>query len=117
MPYVGYVSSVSVAGSTCTVRKEYPGGLIAEMEVELPAVLGIQAAENPPRYVAVSKVRQAMKTISIDEHPAPDLDTSGGPTVDRMFQPQVGERAEMIEGDVDQVASRLIELLQDSGAL
>jgi electron transfer flavoprotein beta subunit len=117
MPYIGYVSSVNVSGSTCTVQKEYPGGLIAEMEVELPAVLGIQAAENPPRYVAVSKVRQAMKTISIDERPAPELDPSGGPTVDRMFQPEVGERAEMIEGDVDQVASRIVELLQDLGAI
>ena len=37
------------------VRKEYPGGLIAEMEVTLPAVLGIQAAEEPPRYVAIQQ--------------------------------------------------------------
>ncbi len=116
LPYVGYVSGVAVSGSTCTVRKEYPGGLIAEMEVALPAVLGIQAAENPPRYVAVSKVRQAMKTVAIDEQPVSELDESGGPTVNRMFQPQVGERAEMIEGDVDQVSSRLVEILKDLGA-
>lgn len=117
MPYVGYVSGVTVSGSMCTVRKEYPGGLIAEMDVTLPAVLGIQAAENPPRYVAVSKVRQAMKTMPIDEQQAPELDESGGPVVSRMFQPEVGERAEMIEGDVDQVASKLVELLKDLGVL
>jgi electron transfer flavoprotein beta subunit len=117
MPYVGYVSKVSIEGNTCTVQKEYPGGLMAEMDVELPAVLGIQSAENPPRYVAVSKVRQAMKTISINEQPAPELDASGGPTLDRMFQPEVGERAEMIEGDVDEVASKLVELLKELGVV
>jgi electron transfer flavoprotein beta subunit len=56
MPYVGYISGVSVSEGKSKVRKEYPGGLIAEMDVTLPAVLGIQAAEQPPRYVAVSKV-------------------------------------------------------------
>ena len=67
MPYVGYIASVVVSGDQCDVRKEYPGGLIAEMRVKMPAVLGIQAAEQPPRYVPVSKVRQAMKTAAIDE--------------------------------------------------
>ena len=46
------------------VKKEYPGGLTGEMETTLPAVLGVQASDEPPRYVAVSKVRQAMKTAS-----------------------------------------------------
>jgi electron transfer flavoprotein beta subunit len=99
------------------VRKEYPGGLIAEMEVTPPAVLGIQSAEQPPRYVAISKVRQAMKTATIEEQPTSVLDESGGPSVSKMFQPQVGERAEMIEGDIDQVAAKLIELFGDLGVI
>ena len=68
MPYVGYVAGVAVSADKATARKEYPGGLVAEMEVTLPAVLGIQASEDPPRYVAFSKIRQAMKTAMIDEH-------------------------------------------------
>jgi electron transfer flavoprotein beta subunit len=117
MPYVGYVSGVTASGDKLTVRKEYPGGLIAEMEVTKPAVLGIQAAEQPPRYVAISKVRQAMKTASIEEQTPPALDPSGGPTVSQMFQPQVGERAEMIEGDIDQIAAKLVELFGDLGVV
>jgi electron transfer flavoprotein alpha/beta subunit len=38
---------------------EFPGGVRGEYEVKLPAVLGIQAAEKPPRYVPVAKVRAA----------------------------------------------------------
>jgi len=116
-PYVGYISGVVVANGKATTRKEYPGGLIGEMEVRLPAVLGIQAAEQPPRYVAISKVRQAMKTATIDEQEATDLDASGGPTIGRMFLPESGERATMIDGDEEEVATRLVEIFQEQGLL
>jgi electron transfer flavoprotein beta subunit len=117
LPYTGYVAGVSAAEGKVTVRKEYPGGLVGEMEIVTPAVLGIQSADQPPRYVAISKVRRAMKSASIDEEAAPALDTSGGPSVSKMFQPQVGERAEMIEGDIDQIAAKLVEIFGDLGVI
>ena len=117
IPYIGYVAGVSIEGETCIVRKEYPGGVIGELQVSLPAVLGIQSAESAPRYVAVSKVRQAMKTVAFDEQASPSLDPSGGPSVSRMYQPESGERAEMIEGDTDSIAGRLVEILRTSDVL
>lgn len=117
MPYVGYVSGVTMDGEMCIVRKEYPGGLMGEIQMGLPAVLGIQSAESPPRYVAVSKVRQAMKAVTLDEQTSPALDASGGPSVSRMYQPESGERAEMIEGDIDGIAEKLVELLGTSDVL
>jgi electron transfer flavoprotein beta subunit len=117
MPYVGYISGVTMEDGKSKVRKEYPGGLIAEMEIVLPAVLGIQAAESPPRYVAISKVRQAMKTATIDEQEVVELDPSGGPTVNRMFQPETGARATMIEGDEEEIASKLVEIFKEIGVL
>lgn len=117
MPYVGYVSGVSINDSISIIRKEYPGGLLAEMEVTLPAVLGIQAAEQPPRYVAVSKVRQAMKTSSIEEQDASNLDMCGGPTIGRMFQPEAATHATMITGNPDEVAARLVGLFKELGVL
>jgi electron transfer flavoprotein beta subunit len=117
IPYVGYISGVEVTGGKAVARKEYPGGLIAEMEVTLPAVLGIQAAETPPRYVAVSKVRQTMKTASIDEQKAGALDPSGGIEVRRMFQPEAAEHATMIEGKPEEVASRLVAIFKEIGVL
>jgi len=117
MPYVGYVAGVTVTDGQAVVHKEYPGGLIAEMEVTLPAVLGIQASEEPPRYVPISRIRQAMKTVGIDEKMVAELDLSGGPTVARMFQPEVGERATMIEGDEEEVAAKLVEMFQEMGVL
>ena len=115
MPYVGYISGVSVEDGTSLVQKEYPGGLMAELQIKLPALLGIQSAEQPPRYVAISKIRQAMKTAAISAHEAVELNLSGGPTVDRMFQPETGDRASMIEGDEEDVAARLVEIFQETG--
>lgn len=118
MPYVGYVSGVSLNDGKSVIRKEYPGGLLAEMEVTNPAVLGIQAAEQPPRYVAVSKVRQAMKTPSIiEEQDVSDLDTCGGPTVGRMFQPEAATHATMVTGNPDEVAAQLVNLFKELGVL
>ena len=117
MPYVGYVAGVAVSADKATARKEYPGGLVAEMEVTLPAVLGIQASEDPPRYVAFSKIRQAMKTAMIDEHSMAELDLGGALTVGRMFQPELGEQAEMLGEDADEVATRIVEILKDLDVL
>jgi electron transfer flavoprotein beta subunit len=117
MPYVGYVSGVKIENKMATVTKEYPGGLLAEFMVELPAVLGIQASDEPPRYVAFTKVRQAMQTASIEEQDIGQLDLSGSLDVSRMFQPEVGERAEMLAGDPDEVATRLIEIMQEHDVL
>lgn len=117
LPYVGYVSSVSASDGKAAIHKEYPGGLLAEMDVALPAVLGIQVAEQPPRYVAVSKVRQAMKDSSIEEQEASDLDPSGGATVGRMFQPEATSHAEMITGNPEEVTDKLVSLFKELGVL
>ncbi|MCQ3938322.1 MAG: electron transfer flavoprotein subunit beta/FixA family protein [Chloroflexi bacterium] len=117
LPYVGYIAGVSVNDGKSMLRKEYPGGLLAEMEVTLPAVLGIQAAEQPPRYVAVSKVRQAMKTSSLEEMDASDLGPLGAPTVGRMFQPEATTHAEMIEGSPEEVSAKLVGLFKELGVM
>jgi electron transfer flavoprotein beta subunit len=117
IPYVGYISGVSINDGKSTIRKEYPGGLLAEMDVRLPAVLGIQAAEQPPRYVAVSKVRQAMKDSSIEEQDASTLDPCGGPTIGRMFQPEATVHAEMITGSPEEIAAKLVGIFKELGVL
>ena len=117
MTYIGYAAGVTIEGDKVTVQKEYPGGLIAEMEVALPAVLGIQAAEEPPRYVAVSKVRQTMKTTTIEEQDVPELDPSGSLAVNRMYLLEAAERAEMIEGDEEEIAAKLVEIFKEAGVM
>jgi len=117
MPYVGYLSGVTLEDGTCRVNKEYPGGLVAEIKVTLPAVLGIQASEEPPRYLAISRIRQAMKSASVEDVEAPEPDVTGVLDVASMFTPEVGETATMLAGPPDEVASQIVEVLTERGVL
>ncbi len=117
MPYVGYISGFSLNDGQVNAYKEYPGGILAEMEITLPAVLGIQASEDPPRYVAISKVRQMMSTASIEDITGADLTLEGSIKVNRMYLPEPAEKAEMLEGNEEEIAAKLSSILQDLGLL
>ena len=117
MPYVGYISGVKLGDGSATAFKEYPGGVLAEIEISLPAVLGIQSSEEPPRYVAISKVRQMMGTASIEEKPGGELNTVSSAPIQKMYLPETAERAEMLEGSEEEIAEKLSTILQDLGLL
>jgi hypothetical protein len=56
-----------------------------------------------------------MKTAEIEEIEAGELDLQGGPTISRMYQPEVGEGAIMLEGSLDDIADELIGILKELG--
>jgi electron transfer flavoprotein beta subunit len=116
-PYLGYISRVSLDDGSVTASKEFPGGLISEISVKLPAVLGIQSAESPPRYIAFSKIRQAMKDAFIEERPSAEVKAAPGALIERLFQPEVGETAQMIEGPPDRVADHIVALFKELGVI
>ena len=88
-----------------------------EMDVNIPAVLGILTAEQPPRYVAFSKIRQAMKTTDLVERPVSGIDARFGPYINRIYQPESSHKAEMIDGDADTVAEKLVQILVNTGVV
>ncbi len=118
IPHVSVVTHVSInsAAKTATINQEYAGGVLGEFEVSLPAVLGIQAARELPRYAPVSRVRQLMKTETIDEV-ACDVGMGGGLVVKKMSPPEVVGHAEMIEGDEDEVSEKIVAILGDAGLI
>ncbi len=116
MPYVGGLAAVELEAETTTVRKEYPGGLLAEMAVTSPAVLGIQSAEQPPRYVPISKVMQMKRTLEPQEfkESLPDV---RGLAISGITMPEPAERAEMLGDDEEEVADRIVGLLRERGVV
>ncbi len=116
VPHVSVVTGVEVLGDRMVLaRQEYAGGLQAELEVDLPAVLGVQAARQAPRYAPVSRVRQLMKTATLHEVPAPAVDARAGSTVTRLARPEAGARAEMLDGSPEEIADRLVAILDERG--
>jgi electron transfer flavoprotein beta subunit len=121
LPYLGLISyvTVDVSAAKATVAKEFAGGIRGEFEVGLPAVLGIQAAEKPPRYVPVAKVRAATKEREIESVSAPGSAEPSQVQVLEMAQPEAAGRAKMLDGDgdADAIAARLCDILAERGLL
>jgi electron transfer flavoprotein beta subunit len=117
LPYVGVVCGVKAADGKVTVLKEFAGGLRAEFQVTLPAVLGIQSAEKPPRYVPVAKVRAVMKSARIEEAALTEPERPIQLAIERMYKPEVAGRAEMIEGAPEEVADKVVEVLAKNGVI
>ena len=114
-PHVSVVVGTAPAGGALSVTKEYWGGITASYDVTLPAVLGIQAARQAPRYVAVSRIRQAQESGALSEVPVDAPDGSSGLTITAMRMPESGAGAEMITGDEEAAADKIVELLQAAG--
>ncbi|HIE21413.1 MAG TPA: electron transfer flavoprotein subunit beta/FixA family protein, partial [Acidimicrobiia bacterium] len=95
IPHVSVV--VGVAGSNGAVRvtKEFWGGITADYQVRLPAVVGIQAARQAPRYVAVSLIRQAQQGGNLSQSDVDPPEDTSGIRVVAMRVPESGEGAEL----------------------
>jgi electron transfer flavoprotein beta subunit len=116
LPHVSVVTHIAVGsdGRTVSVHQEYAGGLVAELEVDLPAVLGVQTSREAPRYAPVSRVRQLTKTATFETVDVPPGE-GGGLVIEAMSIPQTGARAEMLEGDAAAVAERIAAILAERG--
>lgn len=118
VPHVSVVTHIALApgGGTATVNQEYAGGLVAEFEVDLPAVLGVQTSRVAPRYAPVSRVRQLMKTAEMG-HLDAAAEGDGGLVVEAMTIPEVSGQAEMLTGSADAIAERLAAILVERGVV
>ncbi len=115
LPHASVVVGTGPGDGSVRVTKEYWGGITADLDIALPAVLGIQAARQAPRYVAVSRIRQAQESGALEEV---DTDPPAGGAAVRitaMRIPETGAGAEMIEGDEEAAAERIVALLKQAG--
>jgi electron transfer flavoprotein beta subunit len=117
LPFLGVVCSVTPVDGKVTVLKEFSGGLRGKFEVPLPAVLGIQSADKPPRYVPVAKVRAAMKSAKIETAAVAPPEPAAVLDLQRMYKPETTGRAEMLEGPPEEVANRIAALLAERGVV
>lgn len=119
VPHMAVAVEVEAKDGTARVRQEFSGGTSATVEVSLPAVVGVQAARQAPRYVPISRIRQAMQAGGIEEVAAAGAGAAGsaGLTVRRLYPPEAAGHAEMLTGSVGDIADRIIELVRAKGVL
>ena len=115
-PYLGLTTAVEIGdGDTAIVLREFSGGVRGRYEVDMPAVLGVQAAEKPPRYVPVAKVRAAKQSGNVEETAAVGEPAATRSPILGMAVPTATDRAEMLGTDPVEAAGRILEILSERG--
>ncbi len=124
-PFASLVNAIEVLdGNKLKITREIAGGNKEVSEIDLPCVLSIQTGINEPRYVGMRGIRQ-VASVEIPQFGASELgvDKSAvgevGAKVKRLdyFVPALGQGAEMLTGEREEVIGRLIELMKSKGGL
>lgn len=113
--HVSVVAELRVRDGNLVVRQEFSGGRSHELELPSPAVIGLQASREAPRYAPITRIRQAMQAGGVREVTVSAQATGSGLTVRRMYPPEATGHAEMLAGDTEDVAAKIIELLRERG--
>jgi electron transfer flavoprotein beta subunit len=124
-PFASLVTSIEILdGNRLKVSREIEGGNREINEITLPCVLSIQTGINEPRYVGMRGIRQvASRNIPTYDAAALAIDPDGvGAAAARVkrvdyFVPEMGKGAEILEGEREEIAGKLVELLQAKGGL
>ncbi len=116
-PQANVVVGVTLADGSARVVQEYAGGRLAVLELGLPAVVGVQSASSPPRYISMARLRQAMSEATT-ETLSVNVEASGRtPEIAAIARPEQTAGATMLEGDAAEAAAKIAALLREHGAL
>jgi electron transfer flavoprotein beta subunit len=116
-PQANVVVGVTLNDRTARVVQEYAGGRLAVLGLQLPAVVGVQSASSPPRYVAMARLRQAMTEAQAETLDVSVESPAGASKLISLARPAPQSQATMLEGDADQAAGRIVEVLRERGVL
>jgi len=116
-PHVGVVIGVEGKDNTVVVNQEFGGGKSTRLELQLPGVIGVQAARQPPRYASITRIRQAQQAGGIEEVEVSKPGADAGITIRRLFAPEKTGHAEMLSGSPEDVADRILDLIRSKGLL
>jgi electron transfer flavoprotein beta subunit len=125
LPFASVVNYIEVLDDNkLKVGREIEGGNVEMNEINLPCVLSIQTGINEPRYVGIRGIRK-VASVDIPVWGPSDLgiDTAtvgeAGANVKRVdyFVPELGEGADILEGSMEEIADKLIELLKAKGGI
>lgn len=116
-PQASVIVGVSVADGAARVVQEYAGGRLAVLGLALPAVVGVQSASSPPRYVSMSRLRQAMTEASAETLAVSVSPPARSPELVALARPESQAGATMLEGDATAVAAQIVAVLREQGAM
>ncbi|HEX6026237.1 MAG TPA: hypothetical protein VFZ00_29860 [Solirubrobacter sp.] len=116
-PQANVVVKVDVDGGVARVQQEYAGGRLAVLALQLPAVIGVQSASRPPRYVSMMRLRQAMAEARAETLTVSPSEPGARSRLVALARPEPQTHATMLEGDAEELAEQIASMLRERGAL
>lgn len=117
IPSVAVVRNLELDGDAIVVERELEGGLVQRLRLNLPALLTIQTGINSPRYATLRAIKQARdkpyETLTLEDLGIVPTAIYGGAEVVSLTEPEQGPGAEMLDGDPEAVAARILEIIEE----
>ena len=106
------VVETEILNGQIRVKRELESGWFQWVKLPLPSSISIQSGLNTPRYPSLKGIMGAKKkeirVISASEHES----ATRAQAIDQVFTPQTTKKTEVIEGNADTVAVRIVEILK-----
>jgi electron transfer flavoprotein beta subunit len=119
IPHATLVTKIEATEGAADVCRELEGGLLEHIKIDLPALLGIQTGINVPRYASLIAIRRAaakeIETIGSDK--IADSRLMRNVVLEELFVPPVTKRAEIFEGDPEEVSEKLASVIKEKGLI
>ena len=94
------------------VKRELESGWFQWIQLPLPASISIQSGLNSPRYPSLKGIMGAKKKdIKIIDGPQ-IASSAKHQEIEKIFIPQTNKKTEIIEGEIDKVVNRIVEVLK-----
>lgn len=114
--HVSTIVNLEVNNQTATIERDVEGD-IEVIEAELPLLLTAQQGLNEPRYPSLPGIMKAKKkpleTLEIDDLDLDEDDAEGLTETVEVFLPPEKEAGRVLEGDVEDQAKELVDLLKN----
>ncbi len=106
------VIETDIQGQNIRVKRELEAGWFQWIQLPLPVSLSIQSGLNTPRYPSLKGImgakKKEIKTINSSQFSGETKNQD----IEKIFAPQTSKQTEVIEGDVDQVVNRIVDVLK-----
>src|SRR2546428_5028351 len=121
-PYASVVTKVRLEERLLLVNRELEGGILAVVQMKLPAVLSVQFGINTPRYAPLPAIMKASRQAIQELGPNAlgvlswnEIEGTRGFHVEGLSVPPAKGHGEMITGSVAEQARKVAQLLREKG--
>jgi electron transfer flavoprotein beta subunit len=120
IPFAYAVTDIEISDdkSRLKITKELGHGLKQVEEIPLPAVLCLQTGTVPPSFVPIRKMLLAqskpIKTLNLSDLGLEETFMKPSFKISEIMSPQEMSQAEIISGEPDQVASKLVKKIKEA---